>query len=63
MSDIYAHLIGQWLSARLHQPFVIENRPGVGNNIGIEAVVKAAVTESLSPSCSSPRSEHQDSQP
>jgi Tripartite tricarboxylate transporter family receptor len=39
--DIYARLIGQWLSERLGQPFVIENRPGAGNNIGTEAVVRA----------------------
>src|SRR5262245_60143793 len=40
-SDITARLIGQWLSERLGQPFVIENRPGGGNNIGTEAVVRA----------------------
>jgi tripartite-type tricarboxylate transporter receptor subunit TctC len=33
--------MGQWLSERLGQPFVIENRPGGGNNIGTEAVVRA----------------------
>ena len=41
-TDITARLIGQWLSARLGQPFVIENRPGAATNIGTEAVVKAA---------------------
>src|SRR5215469_4184717 len=40
-SDILARLMGQWLSERLGQPFVIENRPGAGSNIGTEAVVKA----------------------
>jgi tripartite-type tricarboxylate transporter receptor subunit TctC len=40
-SDIPARLIGQWLSERLGQPFIIENRPGAGNNIGTEAVVRA----------------------
>ena len=40
-TDIVARLIGQWLSERLGQPFVIENRPGVGGNLGIEAVVRA----------------------
>jgi tripartite-type tricarboxylate transporter receptor subunit TctC len=40
-SDIAARLIGQWLSERLGQPFVIENRPGGGGNIGTEAVVRA----------------------
>jgi tripartite-type tricarboxylate transporter receptor subunit TctC len=39
--DILARLIGQWLSERLGQPFVTENRPGGGNNIGTEAVVHA----------------------
>lgn len=39
--DILARLMGQWLSERLGQPFVIENRPGAGTNIGVEAVVRA----------------------
>ena len=39
--DIVARLIGQWLSERLGQQFVVENRPGGGNNIGTEAVVRA----------------------
>src|SRR4051794_30349367 len=39
--DILARLVGQRLSERLHQPFVIENRPGAGGNIGTEAVVRA----------------------
>jgi tripartite-type tricarboxylate transporter receptor subunit TctC len=41
LSDILARPIGQWLSERLGQPFIIENRPGAGGNIGTEAVVKA----------------------
>jgi tripartite-type tricarboxylate transporter receptor subunit TctC len=40
--DILARLIGQWLSERFRQPFIVENRPGAGTNIGTEAVVKAA---------------------
>src|SRR5262250_3588913 len=40
-SDITARLIGQWLSDRLGQQFVIENRPGGGTNIGTEAAAKA----------------------
>src|SRR5262245_18106567 len=39
--DIVARLIGQWLSERLGQPFVIENRPGASSNIATEAVVRA----------------------
>lgn len=39
--DISARLIGQWLSERLGQPFVIENRPGAGGNMATEAVVRA----------------------
>ena len=41
-TDIVARLIGQWLSERLGQPFIIENRPGAGSNIATEAVVQAA---------------------
>jgi tripartite-type tricarboxylate transporter receptor subunit TctC len=40
-NDIYARLIGQWLSERLGQQFVIDNRPGAAGNIATEAVVRA----------------------
>jgi tripartite-type tricarboxylate transporter receptor subunit TctC len=41
-NDITARLMGQWLSERLGQPFVIENRPGAGTNVATEAVVNAS---------------------
>ena len=41
-TDVLARMIGQWLSERLGQPFLIENRPGAGTNIATEAVVKSA---------------------
>jgi tripartite-type tricarboxylate transporter receptor subunit TctC len=40
-SDIVARFIGQWLSERLGQQFIIDNRPGGGNNIGAEAAINA----------------------
>src|SRR5262249_62059208 len=39
--DLVARPMGQWLSERLGQPFIIENRPGAGRNICTEAVVRA----------------------
>jgi len=41
VTDIFARLMGQWLSERLGQTVVIENRPGAGSNIAAEAVAKA----------------------
>jgi tripartite-type tricarboxylate transporter receptor subunit TctC len=41
-ADIAARLIAQWLSERLGQQFIVENRPGAGTNIGTEAVARAA---------------------
>ena len=41
-TDVLARIVAQWLSEKLGQPFVIENRPGAGNNLGTESVVKAA---------------------
>ncbi len=40
-NDIFARLMGQWLSEHLGQPFVVENRPGSGNNLGTEMVARA----------------------
>jgi tripartite-type tricarboxylate transporter receptor subunit TctC len=41
-TDLLARLMGQWLSERSGQPFIIDNRPGAGGNIGTESVVRAA---------------------
>src|SRR5262245_16397739 len=38
-NDIVARVVSQWMSEHLGQPFVIENRPGAGTNLGTEAVV------------------------
>ena len=40
-NDVVTRLIGQWLSERLGQPFIIENRPGAGTNLATEMVVRA----------------------
>src|SRR5262245_49221793 len=40
-NDINARLIGQWLSERLGQPFIIDNRPGASGNIATESVVRS----------------------
>jgi tripartite-type tricarboxylate transporter receptor subunit TctC len=40
-TDVLARLMGEYLSRKLGQQFVIDNRPGAGNNIGTDAVVKA----------------------
>jgi tripartite-type tricarboxylate transporter receptor subunit TctC len=40
-ADVSARLIGQWLSERWGQPFVVENRPGAATNLATEAVVRA----------------------
>jgi tripartite-type tricarboxylate transporter receptor subunit TctC len=41
-ADVFARLIGQWLSDRLGQPFIVENRSGVASNLAAEAVARAA---------------------
>jgi tripartite-type tricarboxylate transporter receptor subunit TctC len=41
-NDIIARMVGQWMSERFGQPFVIDNRPGGGNSIGTEVVVRAS---------------------
>src|SRR5580692_2569483 len=41
-TDLVARLIGQWLSVRLGQPIIVENRTGAGSNVATEAVVRAA---------------------
>ena len=45
VGDISSRLMGQWLSDRLGQPFVIENRPGAASNIATEAVAAVAEPE------------------
>jgi tripartite-type tricarboxylate transporter receptor subunit TctC len=42
LSDIVARLIGQWLTDRLGQPFIVENKPGASSNLGTEFVARAA---------------------
>ena len=44
-TDIMARFIGQWLSERLGQQFIVENRPGAASNIATEAVVNAPRTD------------------
>jgi tripartite-type tricarboxylate transporter receptor subunit TctC len=41
-TDVAARLIGQWLSDRFGQPFVVENRPGAGGNLATDAAAKSA---------------------
>src|SRR5262245_17590906 len=41
-TDLVARLMGQWLSERFGQQFIVENRPGAGGNIGTETVVRAS---------------------
>jgi tripartite-type tricarboxylate transporter receptor subunit TctC len=40
-ADLFARLIAQWLSERLRQQFIVENRPGAGSNVAAEAVIRA----------------------
>jgi tripartite-type tricarboxylate transporter receptor subunit TctC len=41
IADVFARLIGQWLSERMGQQFIVENRTGAGSNLAIEAVAKS----------------------
>ena len=41
-TDVVARIVAQWLTEKLGQPFVVENRPGAGNNLGTESVISAA---------------------
>src|SRR5262245_29632452 len=40
-NDLFSRLIGQWLSRRLGQQFIVENRPGMSGNLATEAVIRA----------------------
>lgn len=40
-TDVLARIVAQWLTEKMGQPFVVENRPGAGNNLGTESVVSA----------------------
>ena len=40
-TDVLARMVAQWLTEKMGQPFVVENRPGAGNNLGTEAVIKS----------------------
>jgi tripartite-type tricarboxylate transporter receptor subunit TctC len=40
-TDVLARIVAQWLTEKMGQPFVIENKPGAGNNMGVEVVVNA----------------------
>ena len=40
-TDVLARFVAQWLTEKMGQPFVVENKPGAGNNLGVEAVVNA----------------------
>lgn len=41
-TDVLARIVAQWLTEKMGQPFIVENKPGAGNNIGTEAVINAA---------------------
>ena len=40
-TDVLARIVAQWLTEKMGQPFVVDNKPGAGNNIGVELVVNA----------------------
>ena len=47
-TDLIARIMAQWLSDKLGQPVLVENKPGGGNNIGVESVVTAPVQSTSS---------------
>jgi tripartite-type tricarboxylate transporter receptor subunit TctC len=54
-SDIVGRLLGQWLSERFGQQFIVENRPGASANLATEAVAKAAADGYTLPATRPPR--------
>ena len=40
-TDVLARIVAQWLTEKMGQPFVVENKPGAGNNLGVDYVVNA----------------------
>ena len=47
-TDVLARIVAQWLAQKMGQTFVVDNKPGGGNNIGVEFVVAAPPVDSAS---------------